>query len=212
MHGKSAWNIPRAFSVCRFPAEQAQRFFARKRHRRVYQAGLFFRQALRYALSASRVDIGRTTPGVVPASSVFCHTGHGPLVRGKTLRSSFSFLYYTYYNIFQILLQRHDAAATAEPHALRFCMVERPQSPSRTECAWQRRAWGHPIPARAHTGDRRVWPKAHSCATMSKTTGTEATGYGAFKTADPAGRAGERRRRTQGGQLSQPPNGCDAAE
>ena len=73
-------------------------------------------------------------------------------------------------------------------------------------------AEGCPIPARVHTGDRRVWPKAHSCATMSKTTGTEATGYGAFKTADPAGRAGERRRRTQGGQLSQPPNGCDAAE
>lgn len=116
------------FSVCRFPAEQAQRFFARKRHRRVYQAGLFFRQALRYALSASRVDIGRTTPGVAPASSVFCHTGHGPLVRGKTLGSSFSFLYYTYHNIFQILLQRHDAAATAEPHPLRFCMVERPQA------------------------------------------------------------------------------------
>ena len=23
-------------------------------------------------------------------------------------------------------------------------------------------AEGHPIPARAHTGDRRVWPKAHS--------------------------------------------------
>ena len=55
------------------------------------------------------------------------------------------------------------------------------------------------LAARVHTGDRRVWPKAHSCATMSKTTGTEATGYGAFKTADPAGRAGERRRRTQGG-------------
>lgn len=71
MHEKNARNIPRAFSVCRFPAEQAQRFFARKRHRRVYQAGLFFRQALRYALSASRVDIGRTTPGVAPANSVF---------------------------------------------------------------------------------------------------------------------------------------------
>lgn len=63
-----------------------------------------------------------------PPIPYFCHTGHGPLVRGKTLRSSFSFLYYTYHNIFQILLQRHDAAATAEPHPLRFCMVERPQA------------------------------------------------------------------------------------
>ena len=29
-------------------------------------------------------------------------------------------------------------------------------------------AEGCPIPARVHTGDRRVWPKVHSCATMSK--------------------------------------------
>ena len=101
--------------------------FRKERHRRVYQAGLFFRQA--FAAPCPPLGGHRAHhAGSRPPVPYFCHTGHGPLVRGKTLGSSFSFLYYTYHNIFQILLQRHDAAATAEPHPLRFCMVERPQA------------------------------------------------------------------------------------
>ena len=67
----------------------------------------------------------------------------------------FLFIYYTYYNIFRPCFNDTIAAATAEPHPLRFCMVERPQTPSRTECAWQRRAALSPparIPATGVSG------------------------------------------------------------